>query len=118
VWDTFYRYFSFPQEVQQIVTDRRIQSTNPASGYATWYTPIRYENPADAKRELALDTAPTNRIGPIPLDEMPYFDIGPRRAAPAHGEPGGGIEARTRSPLWLFGLYSFPTPTMPGRWDL
>lgn len=118
MWDMFYRYIGFPQEVQQIVTDRRVQSTNRATGYATWYTPTRYDGPVDAKRELALKRLPTHRVGPIPVDEMPYFDIGPRRADPAHGEPGGGIEARTLEPVWLFGLWKFHVPQSPGGWDL
>ncbi len=114
----FYRYISYPVEIQQIVAERKIQSTNPSEGFATWYTPTRYNNPAEAKSELALRTLPTHRVGPIPLDELPPLDIGPRRADPADGEPGGGTEVRTRHPVWLFGLWAFPSGGSEGRWDL
>lgn len=103
----FYRYVSSPMEVNQVVKERKIQSMNPTTQYATWYTPTRYDDPHDAQRELALGKLPTYRVGPIPADEMPDFDIGLRAVAPAFGQPGGGVEARTKSPVWLFGLWNF-----------
>jgi len=110
----FYRYISYQQEVNQVVHERKVQSTNPRTRYATWYTPARYDDPIRAQKELALTSPPTHRLGPIPADEMPDFDIDLRPVAPAFGQPGGGVEARTRLPLWLFGLWDFAN----GRWEL
>lgn len=109
-----YRYISHPAEVTQVVDERKVQSTNPQTQYATWYTPARYDNPAMVQQELALFRQPTHRVGPIPADDMPDFDIGLRPVAPAFGQPGGGVEARTKSPVWLFGLWDFPNRS----WDL
>jgi hypothetical protein len=103
----FYRYISHPDEVKQVLDERRVQSTNPRTGRATWYTTVRYDDPLVAQRELALERVPSHRIGPIPEHLMPQFDIGPRDAAPLGGQPGGGLEARTKSPVWLAGLWDF-----------
>ena len=104
---TFYRYISHPDEVKQVLEERRLQSMNPRTGRATWYTAVRYDNPLVAQRELALDRVPSHRIGPIPADQMPPFDIGPRDTAPLGDRPGGGLEARTKWPVWLSGLWDF-----------
>jgi len=103
----FYRYISYQPEVDQVICERKVQSTNPKTQYATWYTPTRYDNPTKAQQELALNKPPTHRIGPILGDEMPDFDIGLRPVAPAFSQPGGGVEARTKSSVWLFGLWNF-----------
>lgn len=101
----FYRYLCDVTEVNQIKRERKIQTRNPA--LVTWYSPTRYEDPDQAKRELALFTRPTHRLGPMPGDAMPTFRIGLRPVAPANGEPGGGIEACTEEPVYLPGLFSW-----------
>lgn len=110
----FYRYISHLPEVDQVVRERKIHSTNPSTQHATWYAPTRYDDPHMARQELALKNPPTHRVGPIADDQMPDFDIGLRPVAPLHGQPGGGVEARTKSPVWLFGLLNFTT----GAWEL
>lgn len=102
----FYRYLSDPWEVAQIKNERKIQTLNP-NALGTWYSPNRYEDPNEARKELALYTSPTHRLGPIPADQMPDFYIGLRPAAPYKGQPGGGVEASTKEPVWVFGLYDF-----------
>jgi len=102
----FYRYLVDPLEVQQIMSERRVQSRN-LNG--TWFTTRRYEDPAEAQRELALRNPPTHRVGPIPAERLPDFDIPVRPVAPAHGQPGGGVEARTRGAVHLPGLLEFGT---------
>jgi hypothetical protein len=109
-----YRYLSSLAEAAQIIHERRILSTNAVTGYATWYTPKRYDNAFDARRELALPNTPLRRVGPILDQQMPTFDIPLRSVAPAFGQPGGGVEARTTSPVWIFGLWNFQTQ----NWDL
>jgi len=102
----YYRYISYPLEVTQVVHERKVQSMNPKRGYATWYTPTRYDDPTKAQQELALSKPPTHRVGPIPAGEMRDFDIQQLPpVAPAFGQPGGGVEACTRSAVWLFGLW-------------
>lgn len=110
----YYRYLSDPTEVAQIIHERRIQSTNSAAGHATWYSPTRYDNPVDAQRELALPNAPSHRVGPVSDQQMPTFDIPARPVAPAFGYPGGEVEARTRFPIQIFGLWDF----QKRNWDL
>lgn len=109
----FYRYISYCPEVDQMIRERKIQSTNPNTGFATWWTPQRYDDPDDAEQELALDGPPTHRVGPVPADEIPAFDIPLRPVAPKGGKSGGGLEARTKSPVWLFGVRDFQN-----SWDL
>lgn len=105
----YYRYITDVQERNQIRDKRRIQSLNPATGFETWYTPVRYDDPRRAQRELALPAPdpPTYRVGPVPADELPNFAVAPRRVAPAFGHPGGGIEASTREPVWMSGVWDF-----------
>jgi hypothetical protein len=110
----FYRYISFQQEVKQVLIDRRVQSTNPLTRNATWYTTIRFDDPTTARRELALKNLPTSRIGPIPWNEMPDLDIAFRQAAPLNGQPGGAIEVCTSSPVWLFGIWNF----QGSKWEI
>lgn len=110
----FYRYISYQPEVDQIINERKVQSTNPKTQYATWYAPTRYDDSKKAQRELSLKNEPTHRVGPIPSDKMPDFEIGLRPVAPAFGQPGGGIEACTKLPIWLFGLWNF----QENSWDL
>jgi len=105
----YYRHICDVRERNQLVAERKILSVNSASGYETWYTPSRYEDPLIAQRELALPAPiiPEYRVGPVPETAMPPLTTGPRRVAPAFGHPGGGIEISTRFPVWLFGLWSF-----------
>ncbi|MDI6815515.1 MAG: hypothetical protein QMC90_05530 [Dehalococcoidales bacterium] len=100
----FYRYISHPGEVKQIRNERKIKSANPQG---TWFTTVRYKDPDEAQRKLALSKAPTHRVGPISADEMPDFDIPLRPVAPANNQPGGGVEARIKGEVWIFGLYEF-----------
>ena len=108
-----YRYFSHPTEISQVRDKRKVQTTNP-NAQGTWYTPTRYDDPMRAQQQLALRQPPTHRIGPIPADEMPDFDIGLRPVAPANGQPGGGVEARAKEPGWLSGLWDFTNQ----KWEL
>lgn len=103
----FYRYISHPIEVQQIIERRIVRTTNPfVSG--TWYTPSRYENPQGAQQYLSLPDEPTNRVGPIPIQKIRYFNIVQLRiVGPAYGQPGGGLEGCTTSIVYLFGLFNF-----------
>jgi hypothetical protein len=110
----FYRYVSYPAEIAQLLRERKVHSTNPGTGYATWYTPTRYDVLTTACAELALPAPPTHRVGPIPATGMPAFDIQLRAVAPAFGQPGGGVEARTRAPVWVFGVWDFHG----NKWDL
>lgn len=110
----FYRFVSDRSEVDQIVHERRVQSRNPHSNYATWYTPTRYDNPDLALAELALPQCPTHRFGPISADALPGMDVYLRVVQPAYGQPGRGIEIRTSSPIWLEGLWNFRY----AQWDL
>jgi hypothetical protein len=69
---------------------------------------MRFAEPAQAQRLLALDHQPRYRVGPIPDDEMPAFDVcGPQRIEPAGGQPGGGIEVCTTSEIFMFGFFGF-----------
>ncbi|OGF58604.1 MAG: hypothetical protein A2Y62_08010 [Candidatus Fischerbacteria bacterium RBG_13_37_8] len=102
-----YRYISQQVEKDQIINERKIQSINAATNYATWYTITRYDDENTAQQELALPLIPSFRIGPIRLDEMPNLSILFRSVAPAFGQPGGGIEVMTELPIWLFGLWDF-----------
>jgi hypothetical protein len=113
VQQVYYRYFSYPDEIAQWQQHRLIHSTNPFRSRQTWYTTTRYEDPAQAQRLLALQSTPTHRVGPIPEDEMPEFDIcGLRRVEPAHGFPGG-MEVCTTKPVFIFGCYNF----VAGNWE-
>ena len=105
----YYRYIVNVMERNQLIAERKVLSINSASGYVTWYTPTRYDNPLDAQRELALPSSivPMYRVGPIAETLMPPLSTGPRRVAPAFGYPGGGLEVSTNEPVWLFGLWSF-----------
>ena len=110
---SFYRYMSHPLEIDQTHRQRRIQTTNPYAA-GTWYTPTRYEDPAIAQIELALDRRPTHRVGPVPYGDMPTFNVALRRVDPANGQPGGGWEVRVSEPVWLFGCWHFDGD----RWSL
>ncbi len=107
----FYRYISYQPEVNQVMEERRIQSTNPTNAHLTWYTPMRYDDPHQAQRGLALHHVPTHRVGPIALSDMPPFHNDFRVAQPAYGQPGGGIEVSTFEPVWVFGLFEFRRAT-------
>jgi hypothetical protein len=110
----YYRYLSDPSEVAQVIHERRIQSMNLVAGRATWYSAIRYDNPIDAQRTLALPHVPSHRVGPVAELQMPPLDIKPRPLAPAFGYPGGGVEVRTVFPVHIFGLLDF----QKRHWDL
>jgi hypothetical protein len=96
----FYRYVD-KNEKDLITKEKRIQP-GPGQSYK-YFTPDRYDSGADAERWLALHYRPEYRIGPIPADEVPDFDHIPLRVVgPANGQPGGGLEAATTQPLYLF----------------
>ena len=53
----FYRYLGNSLEIDQLRNQKKIQSLTrqgQPNPQGTWYTPTRYENPADAEAELAL----------------------------------------------------------------
>lgn len=104
-----YRYVSHPDELQQLRRLRLIRSVNPALSGATWLTPDRYNDPAEAQRRLALSRLPTHRIGPIPRYKVPVFDIEPRTVAALNGQPGLGSECRTQLAIWVFGIWNYDT---------
>jgi hypothetical protein len=105
----YYRYFNSQEEAEQIIRQRRIQSNNPSG---TWWTTMRFDDPADAQEYLALPSTPRFRVGPIPDAMMPPFNqTSLRPVAIKYGRRGGGIEGRTREPVLLPGLYSFSTET-------
>lgn len=105
----YYRQITHVGERNQLVAERKVHSLNPTTAYETWYTPTRYDDPAAAQSELALPGThtPIYRVGPIPENQIVSLTVGPRRVAPGFGHPGGGIEIATRSPVWLFSLWSF-----------
>ena len=114
----FYRMVSYQPEIDQIQDQRMIRSTNPTTRHATWFTTKRYDIPSDAQRELALRNPPTHRVGPIPADEMPDFEIGPRPIAPLGGQPGRGVEVMTRQAVYLFGVFDFTSTPPSNPWVL
>lgn len=105
----YYRYIADVQERNRLVLSKTVISLNRATGYATWYSPTRYDDPAVAQQQLALPspTLPIYRIGPIPESAIPNLTVGPRRVAPGFGHAGGGIEIATNRPVQLLGLWSF-----------
>src|SRR5206468_4389502 len=96
---SYYRYITNIIERNQLVAERKVLSSNAGTGYETWYTPARYDDPVIAQQELALPAPilPLYRIGPIPQNAIQNLTVGPRRIQPAFGQPGGGIEIATRS---------------------
>ena len=101
---TYYRYVD-DVEKDYIEDSGMIRSK---SGF-TWFTPDRYGTAADAEKFLALSSARNWRIGPIPSDEMPDFDKVPlRTVAPAHGQPGGGVECATSHAVYLLKVVKLP----------
>ena len=105
----YYRYITDVIERNQLVAERKVLSINTSTSHETWYTPTRYDDPILAQQELALPAPflPLYRIGPIPENAIQNLSVGPRRIQPAFGQPGGGVEIATRSPVWLAGLWSF-----------
>ena len=98
----FYRYTD-DTEAGEIRENNRIE---PAPNQiCKWFTPDRYDTGEEAQRFLAMRYIPTHRVGPIPSDELPDFDhIFLRVVAPAHGQPGGGLEAATTRIAHLFSI--------------
>ena len=96
---SFYRYVS-AAEAYAIETNRIVQSTGDTG--LTWYSPDRYHSRSEAKRFLALPVTPTHRVGPYPEDELPPWSTPLEQVEPAFGEPGGGWQAATDKPLYLF----------------
>lgn len=81
----------------------------PGPRLCVWYTPDRHETGAEARKSLAMAYTPTHRVGPIPEDNLPILDHQlPRIVGPANREPGGGIEAATSWPLYLFDIAPLP----------
>lgn len=104
----YYRYLSDSAEVDRVVDERRIESTGEENP-STWFSPTRYDDPVDARRELAIPNRPDHRIGPVPDVIMPTLEKGPRTVQPNFGQPGGGVEVCTTKPIWLFGLWDYGT---------
>lgn len=100
----FYRYISADDEVDESRAERKIESVSDRSPF-TWYTPTRYSDHGKAKEELAMPNEPHARAGPVTEQKLPRIVEGPQRVQPSFGEPGGGIEVKVRSPVWLFGLW-------------
>jgi hypothetical protein len=98
-WPQYYRYLG-PAEAHAVQTSKIIITLSGTG--RTWYTPDRYLTRSDAKRYLALPTIPSHRVGPYPEDELPNWVVTLQRVQPAFGEPGGGWEAATDDPLYLF----------------
>jgi len=104
----FYRYISHPAERENFRLNRVIHSTNPVGGGRTWSTNQRLESSAIAQASLALPSTPRYEVGPIPEDEMPFFNVCcARRVEPGYGNPGGGVEFCTTEPIYLFRWLSF-----------
>lgn len=95
----FYRYLA-PDEAFAVTTANFVQTLNLSR--QTWYSPDRYDRRSEALAFLALRRTPTHRVGPFPEDELPAWAIPLRRVAPAFGQPGGGLEAATGDPVYLF----------------
>jgi hypothetical protein len=110
----YYRYISNPAELKQIIDERKVRSLNRQTNYLTWYTPTRYVDVHQAQQELAMPDTPTYRVGPIAETQLGTLHTPLRLSQPAHGCPGGGLEAATYEEVWLFGLWNFH----PGRWEL
>lgn len=95
----FYRYID-DFEAALIIRTKKLEGR----GGVTWYTPGMHDLADDAQKYLAMSYRPTHRVGPIPADEMPPFDIPLRPVAPANNQSGGGVEARTDKPKRLFDI--------------
>jgi hypothetical protein len=106
----YYRYICYRPEVDQLVRERKVQTTNPTTGYATWYTSIRLDDPQAAQQALSLKSRPAHRIGPVPDSKLTFNAIPLRNAIPLYGQPGGGIEGATTDPVYLEGLLEFGVP--------
>lgn len=102
----YYRYISEQREVDQLTEDRILESVGTSDPY-TWFAPMRFEDPQDAKEKLALPNLPEHRIGPLYEVTMPSFDKGPRKVQANFGEPGGGVEVCTTREIRLQGLWDF-----------
>lgn len=101
----YYRYVSSP-EAQHIKTERRIKSRRSP---ITYFSPDFYDAADEAYVKLALLERPECRVGPIPADEMPDFDVvalepvgfvDPNR-------PGGGVQGATSKEIRLFDIFDF-----------
>jgi hypothetical protein len=98
----FYRYTD-DTEAEEI---KKINRIEPAPNQiCKWFSPDCYDTGSEAQRFLAIRYTPTYRVGPIPSDELADFDHTPLRVvAPAHGQPGGGLEAATTQTVYLFSI--------------
>ena len=104
----FYRYVS-SSEMGRIRETRQIGSRSGV----TYFSPDRYDDAQEAYRRLALPRPPDFRVGPIPDDEMPDFDVVPLMSV-GFVDPnrlGGGTEAATSRPVRLFAAYDFASRT-------
>lgn len=103
----FYRYVGSQKEMDDIANRRAIRSSNPQG---TWYTPDRFESAQEARERLALGSEPLYRVGPIPADEIPDFDVVPLRPVGYVdvGRPGGAVEGCTSGTVYLFAVWDFP----------
>lgn len=100
----YYRYVSLA-EAQAVRTRRLIQSRRGI----TYYTPDFYDDPNEAYVKLGLPDIPDCRVGPIPADEMPDFDVVPLRPVDFVdvNRLGGGVQVATSKEVRLFDIYEF-----------
>lgn len=100
----YYRYVS-RGEIQYIQANKHIM----AKSGVTYFTPDRYDDPRVAQSMLAMPNKPDYRIGPIPADEMPDFDVVGIQSVGVvdASRPGGGVEAATSATAYLFATYDF-----------
>jgi hypothetical protein len=104
--DGWYRYVS-TAERQSIEKTLEVKSNSGT----TWYALDRLEKWDDIQKLLALDDPPrTDRVGILYSDELPPFDAVPQRTVQPQKlkngtwVPGGGTEAATYKPYFLFGI--------------
>ena len=102
----FYRYVS-ALESASITKEAMIRSRSGVT-YFAMDPPSRYETIAEASERLAMPPKDI-RVGPIPADELPAWDVvSPRTVSPValpdgRWQPGGGTECATSHPTWIFG---------------
>lgn len=101
-----YRYVSW-REWEFIRENATIQSRSGVT-YFAMDPPSRYETASDATNYLAVE-GKNFRVGPVPDDEAPDWDVvsprtvGPTQLSDGTWVNGGGTEAATSFPLRLFG---------------
>lgn len=104
---SFYRYVS-AAERDFVQNNSMIRSISGVT-YFAMDPPSRYDSSTDVVNFLAVPTGKEFRLGPIPGDEAPDWDIvpprtvGPKQLPDGMWVAGGGTEAATSAVVWLFG---------------